>query len=106
MREAIINARVDARRLDREEISRVMTVPRVRSTTVGAEGLAYTPGEDILIADDGPAFAEAVASVLADDGLARRLAAGGRRTVEQCYAWQRVYPAWDAVYAAREGQRV
>jgi glycosyltransferase involved in cell wall biosynthesis len=76
----------------------------VISTTVGAEGLAYTPGEDILIADDGPAFAEAVASVLADDGLARRLAAGGRRTVEQCYAWQRVYPAWDAVYGV-DGSR-
>jgi glycosyltransferase involved in cell wall biosynthesis len=77
----------------------------VVSTTVGAEGLAYTPGEDILIADDGPAFAEAVAQVLADDGLARRLAAGGRRTVEQGYAWRRVYPAWDVVYAADEGRQ-
>ena len=31
MREAIINARVDVRGLNREELSRVMTVPRVRS---------------------------------------------------------------------------
>jgi len=38
MREAIISARVDARDLNREELSIVMTVPRVRSTTVGADG--------------------------------------------------------------------
>jgi ABC-2 type transport system permease protein len=38
MREAIIDARVDVRGLNREELGRVMTVPRVRSTTVGADG--------------------------------------------------------------------
>jgi len=38
MREALINARVEVRGLNREELSRVMTVPRVRSTTVGADG--------------------------------------------------------------------
>jgi glycosyltransferase involved in cell wall biosynthesis len=77
----------------------------VVSTTVGAEGLTYSPGEDILIADEGPAFAEAAAQVLADDDLARRLAVGGRRTVETHYAWWRVYAAWDAVYAEEERQR-
>jgi ABC-2 type transport system permease protein len=38
MREAIIGARAAARGLDREELSRVMAVPRVRSVTVGADG--------------------------------------------------------------------
>jgi len=38
MREAIIDARVEVRGLNREELSRVMTVPRVRSVTVGDDG--------------------------------------------------------------------
>ena len=71
----------------------------VVATTIGAEGLHYRPGEDILIADTPEAFAEAVLSVLADAALARRLAAGGRETVEQYYDWRRVYSAWDAIYA-------
>src|SRR5690606_32207750 len=36
VREAIIDARAAARGLDREELTRVTTVPRVRSVTVGA----------------------------------------------------------------------
>jgi ABC-type Na+ efflux pump permease subunit len=38
MRDAIIDARVDARGLNREELTRVTTVPRVRSVAVGADG--------------------------------------------------------------------
>ena len=38
MREAIIDARVEGRELNREELSRVMAVPRVSSVTVGADG--------------------------------------------------------------------
>jgi ABC-2 type transport system permease protein len=50
LREAIIEARVGARGLDREEISRVMQVPRVRSTTVGAGGERGTVfGVNIMI---------------------------------------------------------
>jgi glycosyltransferase involved in cell wall biosynthesis len=71
------------------------------STTIGAEGLQYRAGEDILIADTPEAFAEAVLSILQNADLARRLAAAGRATVEQRYDWRRVYPAWDDVYASR-----
>jgi ABC-2 type transport system permease protein len=38
MREAIIDARADVRDLNRTELSLIMSVPRVRSTTVGADG--------------------------------------------------------------------
>jgi len=69
------------------------------STTIGAEGLTYRAGEDILIADTPEAFADAVVSILNDADLARRLAAAGRATVERCYDWQRTYPAWDPIYA-------
>jgi len=36
--------------------------------------------------------------VLREPGLAARLAAGGRRTVEAHYDWRKVYRAWDEVY--------
>ena len=39
-----------------------------------------------------------VVRVLREPTLAARLAEGGRRTVEDHYAWRRVYPAWDDVY--------
>jgi ABC-2 type transport system permease protein len=38
LRDAIIDARVDARGLNREELTRVTTIPRVRSVAVGAGG--------------------------------------------------------------------
>jgi ABC-2 type transport system permease protein len=38
IRDAIINARVDVRGLNREELTRLTQVPRVQSITVGAEG--------------------------------------------------------------------
>jgi len=71
------------------------------STTIGAEGLNYRHGENILIADTPQAFAHAVVSILQNANLARQLAAAGRANVEQHYDWQQIYPAWDAIYARR-----
>ncbi len=71
----------------------------VVSTTIGAEGLQYQQGENILIADTPDDFARAVVTILRDAGLAARLAAAGRLNVEQNYDWQRVYQAWDSIYS-------
>jgi len=71
----------------------------VISTTIGAEGIRYVDGENILIADDAEAFAAAVVGTLEDRELNQRLRLNGRRWVEEKYDWQRVYPAWDNVYA-------
>lgn len=70
----------------------------VVSTTVGAEGIRTTPGENVLVADDETRFAEAVIRVLGDGTLARRLADNGRSTVEALYDWRSVYQAWNRVY--------
>jgi glycosyltransferase involved in cell wall biosynthesis len=75
----------------------------VVSTTIGAEGLAYNPGQHILIADTPAALAEAVRRVLSDPALAQRLASGGRAIVAQHYDWRTAYPAWDAVYNSLAG---
>lgn len=62
----------------------------VVSTSVGCEGLAVEDGTNILVRDDPDAFASAVIQVLRDPGLQLRLAAAGRRTVEQLYSWSAI----------------
>jgi polysaccharide biosynthesis protein PslH len=70
----------------------------VVSTTIGAEGLAWAHGENLLIADTAADFAAAVTRVLTNPDLAARLAQGGRATVERHYDWRTAYAAWDGIY--------
>ena len=60
----------------------------VVSTTKGAEGLAVTPGKEILIADEPAEFARLVCSLFADQELRRRVARQARRFVEAFYDWR------------------
>jgi polysaccharide biosynthesis protein PslH len=68
------------------------------STTVGAEGIAASAGQDILLADEPGEFAAHVVSLLQDPQLGARIGAGGRCSAEQKYEWRRVYRGWDDVY--------
>jgi glycosyltransferase involved in cell wall biosynthesis len=68
------------------------------STAVGAEGIAATHGEDILLADEPSAFAAEVLRLLCDPALNAAIAANGRRSAELHYDWRRIYPAWDNAY--------
>jgi len=56
------------------------------STTLGAEGLEFIDGSEILIADQPQAFAEAVAGLLNDAARRRFLGCAARRRVEQQYS--------------------
>jgi glycosyltransferase involved in cell wall biosynthesis len=56
------------------------------STTLGAEGLEFVDGSEILIADQPQAFAEAVAGLLSDRMRRRSLGRAARRRVEQQYS--------------------
>jgi len=58
----------------------------VVATSIGAEGVAATPGVHLLIADTPIAFADACARVLADKTLAARLAKAARALVEDAYS--------------------
>jgi polysaccharide biosynthesis protein PslH len=57
------------------------------STSVGAEGLDFVEGEEIILADEPHAFARAVAGLLADAGARRALGQAARRRVEQSYSF-------------------
>ena len=73
----------------------------VVATTIGAEGITYRAGENILIADTPQEFAECVLAILRDPALAEQLSLAGRAAVEQHYDWRQTYAAWEAVYAAQ-----
>lgn len=62
----------------------------VVSTTVGAEGLAVTPGHDIAIADAPREFADTVVALLRDSWRRQSLGRAGRRLVERKYSWPHV----------------
>ena len=68
------------------------------STTLGAEGIDAHHGEDLLIADDAEAYAEAVIRLLMDPALRVRLGERGRRRAMEDYNWRVIYPKWDEVY--------
>src|SRR4029077_19625151 len=69
----------------------------VVATTKGAEGLAVTHGENILIADSPEAFSKEVLRVMDDFVLRARLAANARRLVERLYTWDRIGVEFEAV---------
>lgn len=70
----------------------------VVSTTIGYEGIDLIPGEHLLVADTPQAFAEAVVRFQRDPELGARIAAAGRRRVEERYDWRAVCAAMDAAY--------
>ncbi|MGC4114791.1 MAG: glycosyltransferase family 4 protein [Myxococcales bacterium] len=59
----------------------------VVSTSLGAEGLEVTSGEDLLLADDPAGFAAAIGRLLDEPGLAERLGQAAREKVGRLYSW-------------------
>jgi glycosyltransferase involved in cell wall biosynthesis len=63
----------------------------VVSTPVGAEGLQYEDGIDILIRSSPSEFASAVVVLLESDTERLRLGDAGRKRFEECYSWERAW---------------
>jgi polysaccharide biosynthesis protein PslH len=59
----------------------------VVSTSLGAEGLAVTNEQTILIGDNAEHFAAQVVRLLQDSKLRQRISQAGRQLAEQRYAW-------------------
>lgn len=72
----------------------------VVTTTTGVEGIDAVNGEHLLVADEPADVAAAVARVLREPELGARLAAAGRRLVEEKYDWRVALPALEAMYAS------
>jgi len=67
----------------------------VVSTTLGAEGLGARDGESLLLADSGPAFAEAVSRLLACAELRESLGMAGRLLLEKEFTWETAWKKLD-----------
>lgn len=59
----------------------------VVSTSIGAEGLGARDGEHLLVADDAATFAQAIARLLEDGDLRRKLGAAGRALYLEKFTW-------------------
>jgi glycosyltransferase involved in cell wall biosynthesis len=57
------------------------------STTLGCEGIAVTPGEHLVVADDPESFANEVVRMLDDRNAATAMGARGRALAERLYGW-------------------
>ena len=68
------------------------------STSVGAEGLDLKDGEEIFIADEPTALADAVTRLLTDAPLRRRIGKNGRARVERDYDWRSIGEKLHSLY--------
>ncbi len=74
----------------------------VISTSIGAAGLNDEARSAIAIADDAPAFAEAIVALLGDDKRREAMGELARRQVLAHYDWRALMPALLQVYARLE----
>jgi len=75
----------------------------VVSTSIGAEGLPVTHGENVLLADAPEGFADAVVGCLRDSGLRSRMGAAARGFVEAECGWGAVVDDFEGAIAAARG---
>ena len=80
----------------------------VVSTSLGAEGLAVTPGKDIAIVDDEAAWLPALEALSAQPGLWNERVSAGLKLVRTQYDWPilgeklyEVYRSWLASGAGK-----
>ena len=68
------------------------------STRLGCDGFSLEDGHEVRFADDPPAFAEAVVSLLEDRDHAEALGRAARTYVEAHYGWDAIVPRLEALY--------
>jgi glycosyltransferase involved in cell wall biosynthesis len=69
----------------------------VVSTTVGAEGLRYNDGEDIVLADDPAGFAEACIRLLSDETRRNGLARNALSRSQREFSWEAVSREFEGI---------
>jgi len=73
----------------------------VVSTTLGAEGLPVTNGENIILVDEPSDFALAVIGLLREPKKRRSLGSNARRLVEENFSWETVSAAFQSALGPR-----
>ena len=70
----------------------------VISTSIGAEGMRYQDGQDILISDQPEKMIEQVIHLLNQSDRATQISNAGLAALEKYYDWRVVYKDWDHIY--------
>ena len=68
------------------------------ATPLSCQGLEVVPGRDLKVARPGAEFATAIAEVLSDRELGRRLGSAGRRAVIESHSWDSVARSYERIY--------
>jgi ribosomal protein S18 acetylase RimI-like enzyme len=71
----------------------------VVSTSSGCAGLGLEHGVNVWIADSAPGFAQAIMTLLGDDPLRERIAAGGRAHAQKHFDWKQIGARQRALFA-------
>ena len=74
------------------------------STAMGCEGFDLVADQELVIADDPPAFAAAVLALLRDPARRERLGRAARRFAGSRYDWSMIVPKLERVYGDREAR--
>jgi glycosyltransferase involved in cell wall biosynthesis len=72
----------------------------VIATPEAYEGLAATPGQDLIVATDESSFAAATIDLLSDPRRALKFGCSARRCVERNYSWRANLGPLDAALVA------
>jgi glycosyltransferase involved in cell wall biosynthesis len=75
----------------------------VVSTTIGAEGLKVSNGQNIILADEPGKFAQLIVQLILDPAMADALGEAGRRGVVDHYDYRKEYDQFDTVYEHATG---
>ncbi len=82
--------------------NKVLAAMAMRTPVVGSalsfDGIAVTPGEDVLLAESPAEFAAETLRLLGDPALSARLAAGARACIERRYTWRAAAESYAALY--------
>lgn len=86
----------------RGKILEAMAVGRpVVSTSLGAEGIPATDGENILIADRPSEFAQRLVDLMKNESLMEKISSNARRLMEERYAWEKGVEVLEAILEKR-----
>ncbi|MBP9702362.1 glycosyltransferase [Candidatus Woesebacteria bacterium] len=76
----------------------MITGTPVVATSLAAEGIELTDGQNVLIADTVADLAESTVRLLKDNALQTKLGAAGQSVVKRSYSWDGIARQLDAVY--------
>lgn len=74
------------------------------STNLGATGLTYVPGKEIMLADEPDDFAAACIEILRDDARTERVAKAARNRALSTYTWDAIWERIGRLYGFDDGK--